>query len=86
MPTMDDEQDLQYVRAYMKEALRWIPTTILGAVPHAVTQDDEYMRYLIPKGAGVMNNAWGIHMDENHHHNHAGWLLTLIGTRMTVKA
>lgn len=69
MPTMEDEQDLQYVRACMKESLRWMPTTILGAVPHAVTQDDEYMGYLIPKGAGVMNNVWGIHMDENRHHN-----------------
>ncbi|EEA28673.1 hypothetical protein EYB25_000407 [Talaromyces marneffei] len=67
MPTMDDEQNLQYVRACMKETLRWMPTTILGAVPHAVTQDDEYMGYLIPKGAGVMNNVWGIHHDENRH-------------------
>src|SRR4051812_1389428 len=69
MPTMDDEQDLQYARACMKEALRWMPTTILGAVPHAVTQDDEYMGYLIQKGADVMNNVWGIHMDENRHPN-----------------
>ncbi|KAL5360220.1 cytochrome P450 [Aspergillus floccosus] len=67
MPTMDDEHDLPYVRACMKETLRWMPTTILGAVPHAVTQDDEYMGYVIPKGAGVMNNVWGIHMDEKRH-------------------
>ncbi len=63
LPTMDDESDLQYVRQCMKEALRWMPTTIMGAVPHAVTQDDEYMGYLIPKGAGVMNNVWSIHRD-----------------------
>jgi cytochrome P450 len=63
MPTMDDEQSLQYIRACMKETLRWMPTTILGAVPHAVTQDDTYNGYLIPKGAGVLNNVWGIHMD-----------------------
>lgn len=49
MRTMDDEQDLQYVRTCMKETLHWMPTTILGAVPHAVTQDDEYMGYLIPR-------------------------------------
>lgn len=69
MPTMDDEQDLPYVRACMKETLRWMPTTILGAVPHAVTQDDQYMGYLIPKGAGVMNNVWGINMDEKRSPN-----------------
>jgi cytochrome P450 len=67
MPTMEDEKDLQYVRACMKETLRWMPTTLLGAVPHAVTQDDWYNGYLIPKGAGVMNNVWSIHMDPNRH-------------------
>ncbi|KAF4953618.1 hypothetical protein FGADI_5954 [Fusarium gaditjirri] len=67
MPTMDDEHSLRYVRACMKETLRWMPTTILGAVPHAVTQDDTYNGYLIPKGAGVFNNVWGIHMDPERH-------------------
>ncbi|KMU85571.1 O-methylsterigmatocystin oxidoreductase [Coccidioides immitis H538.4] len=67
MPNMDDQDSLQYIRAIMKETLRWMPTTILGVVPHAVTQDDHYMGYLIGKGAGVMNNVWGIHHDEKHH-------------------
>ena len=63
MPTMEDEASLPYVRGCMKETLRWMPTTILGAVPHATTQDDTYMGYLIPKGAGVMNNVWTINND-----------------------
>ncbi|KAK5128967.1 hypothetical protein LTR85_000300 [Meristemomyces frigidus] len=63
MPTMDDEPSLQYIRGCVKETLRWLPTTILGAVPHATTQDDTYMGYLIPKGAGVLNNVWTIHND-----------------------
>jgi cytochrome P450 len=67
LPTLDDESNLQYVRACIKETLRWMPTTLLGAVPHAVTKDDEYMGYLIPKGAGVLNNVWGIHMDPQRH-------------------
>ena len=67
MPTMNDESNLQYVRVCMKESLRWMPTTILGAVPHAVTQDDTYKGYLIPKGAGVMNNTWAINMDPERH-------------------
>lgn len=67
MPTMEDDTDLPYIRACMKESLRWMPTTILGAVPHAVTQDDWYEGYFIPKDAGVMNNVWAIHMDPKRH-------------------
>jgi len=67
LPTMEDEQDLQYVRAIIKETLRWMPTTIMGAVPHATTQDDYYEGYLIPKEAGVVNNVWSIHMDPARH-------------------
>lgn len=63
LPTMADEPKLQYIRGCVKESLRWMPTTILGAVPHAVTRDDEYMGYKIPAGAGVINNVWGIHHD-----------------------
>ncbi|KAG9603021.1 putative cytochrome P450, partial [Aureobasidium melanogenum] len=65
LPIMEDEPKLQYIRGCVKESLRWMPTTILGAVPHAVIRDDTYMGYKIPKGAGVMNNVWAIHMDHN---------------------
>lgn len=67
MPTMDDEPDLQYIRGIVKESLRWMPTTIMGAVPHAVTQDDWYDGHLIPKNAGVVNNVWAINMDPARH-------------------
>jgi cytochrome P450 len=63
LPTMEDEPKLQYIRGCMKESMRWMPTTILGAVPHAVTEDDHYMGYLIPKGAGIMNNVYAINND-----------------------
>jgi cytochrome P450 len=63
LPTMDDECDLQYIRSISKESLRWMPTTILGAVPHAVTKDDTYMGYTIPAGAAVLNNVYTINMD-----------------------
>lgn len=63
LPTIDDEVNLQYIRGCVKESLRWMPTTILGAVPHAATQDDTYMGYLIPKGAGILNNVYSINMD-----------------------
>jgi cytochrome P450 len=63
LPTIDDEPDLPYVRSCIKESPHWMPTTIMGAVPHAVTKDDEYLWYRIPKGAGVLNNAYTINMD-----------------------
>ncbi|OJJ54811.1 hypothetical protein ASPSYDRAFT_210517 [Aspergillus sydowii CBS 593.65] len=69
LPVMEDLDDLQYIRSCMKETLRWMPTTIMGAVPHAVTQDDEYMGYFIPKGAGVLHNVWAIGMDPKRHAN-----------------
>ena len=69
LPTMDDELDLQYIRSCVKETLRWMPTTILGAVPHAATKEDTYLGYRIPAGAGVMNNVWSINMDPIRHPN-----------------
>lgn len=57
LPTMDDYEELHYIRCCMKEALRWMPTVILG-VPHATTKDDTYGNYIIPKGATVINNVW----------------------------
>jgi cytochrome P450 len=65
-PTLDDEPNLPYIRGCIKESLRWMPTDILG-IPHAVTRDDEYMGYTIPKGAGVMWNVWAIHNDPQRH-------------------
>ena len=44
-------------------------TTPLGAVHHAVTNDDEYMGYHIPKGAGILNNVCTIHHDPKRYLN-----------------
>ncbi|KAF2827188.1 cytochrome P450 [Ophiobolus disseminans] len=62
LPTMDDASELPYLRAVVKECIRWMPTTIMAA-PHSVTQEDEYMGYRIPKGATVLINVWALHMD-----------------------
>ena len=62
LPTIDDYNHLPYVRCCIKEALRWMPTVILG-VPHAALQEDQYKGYRIPAGATVINNVWAIHMD-----------------------
>jgi len=57
LPTMDDAPNLPYLRAIVKESIRWMPTTIMAA-PHSVTQDDHYMGYRIPAGATVIINVW----------------------------
>lgn len=61
MPDWSDEPNLQYVRACVDETLRWRTVTILGGIPHAPNQDDEYRGYHIPKGTWIMGNNWSIH-------------------------
>lgn len=62
-PTFDDRQRLPMVDALAKETLRWRPVSA-GGIPHAVTQDDEYEGYHIPKGSVVLANHWAIDLDE----------------------
>ncbi|KAH7083300.1 cytochrome P450 [Paraphoma chrysanthemicola] len=69
MPTLDDMIRLPYVRACVKETLRWLPAAILGAFPHATSEDDMYMGYRIPKGAIIMLNTWTIHRDPTRYAN-----------------
>jgi cytochrome P450 len=64
LPTIEDKENLPYINAIIRETLRWRPVAA-GGVPHAVTQDDEYMGYLIPKGTTVIPNHWAIHLDDN---------------------
>ncbi|KIW16839.1 hypothetical protein PV08_04029 [Exophiala spinifera] len=64
MPCFEDKDQLPYIGAILKETLRWRPVSA-GGIPHAVTQDDEYMGYRIPAGATVIGNHWAIHLDEN---------------------
>jgi cytochrome P450 len=65
MPTLDDISRLPYVRACVTECLRWLPTAVLGAFPHAAMKADLYRGFTIPKDAMVVLNAWTIHRDAN---------------------
>ncbi|KAF8263545.1 cytochrome P450 [Lactarius quietus] len=59
LPTYDDKPRLPYIEAISKELLRWHIVTPLG-VPHALTDDDVYKGYFIPKGAMVIVDAWAV--------------------------
>jgi cytochrome P450 len=63
LPSFDDLENLPYIRAIVCELLRWQPISPIG-VPHAVTQDDEYLGYRIPAGSTVIANQFGMNMDE----------------------
>lgn len=63
LPNFDDIDKMPYLEAFIKEVHRWRPV-LPGGVPHAVTEDDEFMGYRIPKGATVVAGHWAISMDE----------------------
>lgn len=64
-PTWDDEPDLVYTKAFVKEVFRWRSVAIIGGQPHAPIQDDEWNGHLIPKGTWTQGNVWAIHHSEN---------------------
>jgi cytochrome P450 len=68
-PTFDDEKDLPYLHALVKEVLRWRPVAVLGGTPHASTEDDRYEGYYIPAGTTVLGNSWAINLNEEYYPN-----------------
>ncbi|KAJ3802320.1 cytochrome P450 [Lentinula aff. detonsa] len=66
LPSFADELALPYITAIAQEALRHNPVTPL-AFPHALTQDDIYEGYFLPKGSIIMPNVWTIlHNEEDY--------------------
>lgn len=57
MPTWADEKNLPYIRAMIKETLRWRPLNQFG-MSHATSEDDWYEGYFIPKGSIVTISWW----------------------------
>lgn len=62
LPTFAHQSELPYLRALIKETLRWRPTGPV-AVPRRTTQDDWYDGYYIPKGTTVIPNVWAMNRD-----------------------
>ncbi|KAI9687671.1 MAG: hypothetical protein M1820_010402 [Bogoriella megaspora] len=63
-PSWDDEDQLVYVKAFVKEVFRWRSVAIIGGQPHAPIKDDEYKGYLIPRGTWTQGNVWAIHRND----------------------
>ncbi|KAF8989895.1 cytochrome P450 [Cyathus striatus] len=61
-PSFSDEVSLPYVKAFIKEVLRW-GAVAPCAVPHSTIADDEYNGYTIPKGSTVYGNIYAITKD-----------------------
>ncbi|KAG7447374.1 cytochrome P450 [Guyanagaster necrorhizus] len=59
LPEFEDYKSIPYINAIHNEVLRWRAVTPL-AVPHSVSQDDEYRGYHIPKDSIVVGNTWAM--------------------------
>ncbi|EMD60309.1 hypothetical protein GGP41_008314 [Bipolaris sorokiniana] len=68
-PTFEDEPHLPYIRALVKEVLRWRPVAVLGGTPHASTEDDYYNGHYIPSGTTVIGNSWAINLNDEYYPN-----------------
>ena len=62
LPTFADYSHLPYIRAIVKEILRWRTVAPLG-LPHRCTEDNWYEGMFIPKGAICIANVWHMNHD-----------------------
>jgi cytochrome P450 len=62
LPTFADYPHLPYIRAMVKETVRWGTTSPLS-VPHRSTEDDWYEGMFIPKGTICIPNLWHMNHD-----------------------
>jgi cytochrome P450 len=65
-PTFEDEEQLPYIRAMVKEVLRIRPVAAVGS-PHFTTEDLVYKDMFIPKGTVVTINQWALHFTEERY-------------------
>jgi cytochrome P450 len=63
-PSWEDEPELVYTKAFVKEVFRWRSVAIIGGQPHAPVSDDVWNGYVIPKGTWTQGNVWAIHHNE----------------------
>jgi hypothetical protein len=68
LPTIDDEKDLPYCHAIIKEVERLHNPFWLGT-PHVASEDFVYRGQYIPKSTVVVLNTWTMHHDPHRHSN-----------------
>lgn len=61
LPRAEDRSKLPFLRAVIRESLRWRPPVPTG-IPHYLSQDDEYEGYHIPKGSVMHPLEWYIRL------------------------
>ncbi|KAF2270986.1 cytochrome P450 [Lojkania enalia] len=62
LPRSEDRPNLPFLRAIIRECIRWRPPVPTG-IPHYLIQDDEYDGYHIPKGSVMHPLEWAIGRD-----------------------
>ncbi|KAL4935891.1 cytochrome P450 [Aspergillus oleicola] len=62
LPTMDDQNNLPLLQAFINELMRWRGTPPLS-MPYQGQEDVEYNGYCIPSNALVIANQWSLNMD-----------------------
>ena len=62
LPTFADYPHLPYIRAMVKELLRWRPIVPLN-IPHQSMEDDWYEGMFVPKGTICLANTWHMNRD-----------------------
>ncbi|KAF8142502.1 cytochrome P450 [Mycena galopus ATCC 62051] len=90
MPTLDDLEQMPYIRALISETHRFRPILPL-IVPHSTINAEEYNGFVIPQGTTIFVNAWGIFHDPDLYDDPENfipdrYLLTENGTKPGVDA
>lgn len=68
LPNVEDEANLPYCHAIIKEVERCHNPFWLGT-PHVASEDFTYQGQFIPKGTVVVLNTWTMHHDEQRYPN-----------------
>lgn len=68
LPNAEDREQLPYLAALVKEALRWLPVVPV-ATTHVAQEELTYSGYRIPKGAYLLSGIWSCMHDPDTYPN-----------------
>ena len=72
MPNWDDQDNLPYIEAIVKELHRWASAAPL-AFQHSTTVDDVYRGKIIPKGTVILPNTNAVHHNDKYFPDHGAF-------------